>query len=202
MIVAKGKELAAKALALMDRLLEVLRDKLHFLKPYSPSFAPTKWIYINGACCMITAMFFLLGMMTEKSMGYQAADTFYIPFNLAICLTWFVEASLWMIFDEEGPAWHKIGELGLAAFFILDGMVWIYEWAFEGIKLHRREILIYTAIDFFIYLFYLCLAIRAEAKATEKELAQGEEGSGDVEASAVPASEDKKEAETEFKLMA
>jgi hypothetical protein len=194
----KIKEWIAKALDLLDRILEVLRGHLPCLKPYSPSEAPTKWIYINGACCMITAMFFLLGALPNKTIGYQTAETYYVPFNLLICMIWFAEASMWMIFDQDEPAWHKIGELGMASFFIVDAIIWVYEWLFTAFELHQKEILIYTAIDFFIYLFYLALAIRTQAKALLKE----QQGEGDVECSGKGGTSNEKDTKTDFKLMA
>lgn len=103
--------------------------------------------------------------MEDQSIGYQFALAWYIPYNLLICVIWFAEAGLWMLFDEASPAWHKLGEVGLAFFFVFDGIAYLYEWKVLGYPLHRDEILIYTVIDFLIYLFYLALAIREEAKS-------------------------------------
>ena len=193
------KALIAKALALLDCILEYLRQKLHFLKPWSPSIAPTKWIFINASCCMVTFMFFLLGWMEENTAGYQFALDYYVPYNLFICVIWFAEAGLWILFDQATPAWHKLGELGLAFFFVFDGMFYLYEWKFLGYALERREILIYTVIDFFIYLFYLVLAIREEAKA-QLEQHQEEGELEDVE-KASSRSGQLEEVDTGFKIM-
>jgi len=202
-MIEKIKELINWALALLEKVLAILRLKLACFESTSPPGAPKLWIYINGASCIVTGMFFLLGCLDHNTYVYHLAEIFYIPCNLLFCLLWVFEAAGWMIFDEEEPAWHKLPELLLAGFFILDGIAWVYEWAFTDLDLERKEILIYAAIDFFIYGFYLVLAIKAEAK---KSLAEGgpEKGEGDVEATAVPPSDQKEakaEAKTEFKLM-
>lgn len=214
------KEWLSKALALLDYIISILRVKLAFLKPLSPSDAPKWWIYINGTCCIGTAMFFMLGWMDDKSTGYQFCESYYIPFNLLICFIWFAEAGLWMLFDddEESPAWHKLGELGLAVFFVGDSLLWLYgSWVLEE-ELKTGEILLYSAIDFFIYLFYLVLAIRSEAKvalaAIEEEANNSRANNtndnaeksvasiADTESGGVVAtSSEKPDATTDFKLL-
>jgi hypothetical protein len=193
------RTLLAKAVALLDYLVDFFRGRLHFLKPLSPSLAPTHWIYINGSCCICTFMFFLLGWMEEKSHGYQFALDWYIPYNLLICVVWFVEAALWMLFDEASPAWHKLGELGLAFFFVFDGIFYLYEWKILGVALDRKEILIYTVIDFCIYLFYLLLAIREEAKAEQLSLSNAD---NDTTHDTGKDTSEQGEANTDFKMLA
>ncbi|CAB9512980.1 expressed unknown protein [Seminavis robusta] len=110
-----------------------------------------------------------------------------------------------MIFDEDEPAWHKLGEVVLSVFFVLDGIMWVYGWLFLEEPLANKELLIYTAIDFAIYLFYLVLAIRAEAKATHEALL-AQQKAQDLEAAAaagnvLPPSDQPQETETDFKLM-
>ena len=165
-----------KALALLDYIVSVLRVQLAFLRPLSPSVASKSWIVINGTCCIVTAVFFLLGWLPHKSTGYIFCETYYIPYNLVICVLWLAEAGLWMLFDEDTAPWHKLGELGLAVFFVGDSIVWLYGRWYLREELPRSEILLYSAIDFFIYLFYLVLAVRQEAKAA---LAKAEEQRGD-----------------------
>ena len=213
------KQWLSKALALLDYIISILRVKLSFLKPLSPTDAPTWWIYINGACCIGTAMFFMLGWMDAKSAGYQFCENYYIPFNLLICLIWFGEAGMWMLFDEDeaSPAWHKLGEVGLAVFFLGDSILWLYgSWVLEE-ELKTGEILLYSAIDFFIYLFYLVLAIRSEAKVAlasiEEEANNSRANSNtiaeksvsstvDAESGAVgTTSSEKPDATTDFKLL-
>ena len=213
-IVATIKEWVSRALALLDYIISILRVKLAFMKPISPTDAPKYWIYINGTCCIVTAMFFLLGWLPAKSFGYQVCETYYIPYNLVICIVWLLEAALWMLFDEEGEAWHTLGEFGLAVFFVFDGIFWLYgSWVLEE-ELKTSEIILYTAIDFFIYLFYLVLAIRAEAKVAlahdEARRTGGTTSTGDdaikqqgadAESGAGVPPSDQKEATTDFKLL-
>ncbi|CAB9519648.1 expressed unknown protein [Seminavis robusta] len=150
-------------------------------------------------------MYFLLGWLPKNTIGYEFAQVTYIPANLLFCGLWFFEASLWMIFDEDEPAWHKLGEVVLSVFFVLDGIMWVYGWLFLEEPLANKELLIYTAIDFAIYLFYLVLAIRAEAKATHEALL-AQQKAQDLEAAAaagnvLPPSDQPQETETDFKLM-
>jgi len=194
------QEWIGRAFALLDRLVGILRNKLVFLKKWSPSFAPKKWIYINGTCCILTAMFFLLGCLPEKVLGFHFAEMTYVPFNLIVCIIWFAEASLWMIFDEESKPWHKLGELSLAIFFVIDGLVWVFEWIAMETPLKGWEIVLYSAIDFLIYLFYLVLAIREEGKAALKQM--GDQESHMKEYSAAGQTCQEKELETNFKLFA
>ena len=190
-----------KFLVKVDWFLDLVRPKLSFVRPWAPTHSPVTWIYINGSCCMSTAMFFLLGWLPKQTIGYDFAHLFYIPFNLVICVIWFLEIFFWMLFDDDSPSWHKLGELAVAIFFCVDGFLWICGWLVFDEELENRAMLIYTALDFFVYLFYLMLAIRAEARAALKAqlTAQDIEGTEGVQ---IPAlSDGPKATETDFKLM-
>jgi hypothetical protein len=150
---------------------------------------------------MLTAMFFLLGWLPKQTIGYDFAHMFYIPFNMIFCVIWFLEISLWMLFDEDSPAWHKLCELLIAIFFCVDGFLWICGWLLLDEELENKSMLIYTALDFFVYLFYLMLAIRAEARAAMKALVTAQDLEG-AEIVQISAADTPKETETDFKLMA
>lgn len=201
MIKERIKEWINKALIILDWILDIVRPYVSFLRPWAPTHSPVTWIYINGSCCMLTSMFFLLGWLPKQTIGYDFAHLFYIPFNLIFCVIWFVEISLWMLFDDESPAWHKLGELLISIFFCVDGFIWIFGWLVLDEALENRAMLIYTALDFFVYLFYLMLAIRAEARAALKAQVTAQDLE-DTEIVQMSATDAPKETETDFKLMA
>jgi hypothetical protein len=200
MIKERIKEWINKALIILDWILDIVRPKLSCLRPWAPTLTPVTWIYVNGSCCMSTAMFFLLGWLPKQTIGYDFAHLFYIPFNLIICVIWFVEISLWMLFDEDSPAWHKLAELLISMFFCVDGIIWVFGWLVLDEELENKMMLIYTALDFFVYLFYLMLAIRAEARAAMKAQLTAQDLE-ETEIVQIPAADAPKETETEFKLM-
>lgn len=107
---------------------------------------------------------------------------------------------MWLLFDDteqeeeescSSSYWYNLAELSLAIFFVCDSLVWLYGSWFLNEELTRSEIIIYSAIDFVIYSFYLGLAIRAllgkEGNTSWKDVGGG-------------ASE-QKEANSDFKLL-
>ena len=77
---------------------------------------------------------------------------------MAVCVLWMAEAALWMLFDEGDSIWAKTRELASAAYFIVDGLIYCYEWAVLGTMPKGEDILFYASIDVAMYVYYFVVS--------------------------------------------